>query len=413
MEFLVTDFGAVGDGVTMNTQAIKAAVQACSAAGGGEVRFPNGCFVSGTIELLDGVTLYFDKGAVLKASDNLSDFEKLPLPDCDVGVRIGFIYAIGKRDIGLAGRGKIDLNYTAFFKDDRRLAIDRELTERERAEATLAIPPRLTQPICIHDCVNVDLRDLTIVNSPSWTISMVGCEHVTADRVTIDNSLLVPNCDGIGFSSSYDVVVSNCHISCADDCLTFCGTKQCVVSNCVLRTRSSAIRIGYIEDTTENLAISNIVIHDSNRGIMIQGSRNAKIHNVVIQNVIMRNKGFAGAWWGSGEPLTIVSGSECGGVSNVIMSNVRAESARGIAMRGLASGNVRDILLRDWQLTITAEGECSEQRRVDFRDEEEVVLPVGCMPWCYAENIRNLKMEGMDVSKSGDAAELDITPVIK
>ena len=223
----------------------------------------------------------------------------------------------------------------------------------------------------------------------------------------------IPNCDGIGFSSSHDVVVSNCHISCADDCLTFCGTKQCVVSNCVLRTRSSAIRIGYIEDTTENLAISNIVIHDSNRGIMIQGSRNAKIHNVVIQNVIMRNRIFAGAWWGSGEPLTIVSGSENGGISNVIMTNVRAESARGIAMRGLPSGNVRDILLRDWQLTITAEGEYSEQRRLDFRDEGEVLLPVGTMPWYYAENVRNLKMEGIDVSQSENAAELDITAMVE
>jgi hypothetical protein len=82
-------------------------------------------------------------------------------------------------------------------------------------------------------------------------------------------------------------------------------------------------------------------------------------------------------------------------------------------MRGLPSGNVRDILLRDWQLTITAEGEYSEQRRLDFRDEAEVLLPVGTMPWCCAENIRNLKMEGMDVSKSGDAKELDITAVVK
>ena len=70
-------------------------------------------------------------------------------------------------------------------------------------------------------------------------------------------------------------------------------------------------------------------------------------------------------------------------------------------------------MLRDWQLTITAEGECSEQRRIDFRDEAEVLMPEGCMPWCYAESIRNLRMEGMDVSKSGQALSLDITPLIK
>ena len=415
MQFSVKDFGAVGDGKTKDTEAIRRAIAACSAAGGGEVSFPNGTYISGTLELLDGVTLFMEKGATLRASGDLADFEKLPLDSCDVGVRIGFIYAIGKRDIGLAGPGIIDFASDAFFRTDERMPFPGQqnpLTPRQQAEATLAIPPRLNQPVCIHDSTNVVFQDIRLVNSPCWTVSMVNCTHVTVDRVTVDNSLLVPNSDGLGFSVSTDVTVSNCHISCADDCLTFCGTKQATVSNCVLRSRSTAIRIGYLEEVTEDLVFSNLVIHDTNRAIIFQGTKNSVIRNVLMQNIVIHTRRYEGAWWGSGEPLTMVSGSENGSIRHVMITNVRAECARGIALRGLPMGNVEDILLRDWRLTITAECEPAGEHWVDFRDEEERRLPDGCMPWLYAENIRGLRLDNMMTDKTGAAADVDITPIL-
>src|SRR5690606_351236 len=70
----VVDYGAKGDGTTLDTKAIQAAIDACHDAGGGRVYLQNGQFVSGTIILKDNVTLEVEAGAVLRASRNLDDF---------------------------------------------------------------------------------------------------------------------------------------------------------------------------------------------------------------------------------------------------------------------------------------------------------------------------------------------------
>lgn len=76
--FPVTEFGAVGDGTTLDTAAIQRAVDACSAAGGGTVLFPPGAFLSGTVFLKDNVCLYLDAKAVLRGSPRPEDYPAIP-----------------------------------------------------------------------------------------------------------------------------------------------------------------------------------------------------------------------------------------------------------------------------------------------------------------------------------------------
>ena len=95
-----------------------------------------------------------------------------------------------------------------------------------------------------------------------------------------------------------------------------------------------------------------------------------------------------------------------------MITNVRAECAHGIALKGQATGNVSDILLRDWQLTITGEGDNAYSRFVDFRDETVTELPEKRMPWYYAEHIERLQVQNITVNQAVCAKEWDITPWI-
>ncbi|MBC8097732.1 MAG: glycoside hydrolase family 28 protein, partial [Akkermansiaceae bacterium] len=109
-ELSVTDFGAVGDGVTLNTPALQRAIDECSARGGGTLRIPAGRFVTGTLEIKEGVTLRLESDAALLGSTNAADYRNLdPFTD-GTGAKLGYalITAVAARRVGIEGAGTID-----------------------------------------------------------------------------------------------------------------------------------------------------------------------------------------------------------------------------------------------------------------------------------------------------------------
>ena len=102
----ITQFGAVGDGATLNTRAIQSAIDAAAAAGGGDVQFPAGKYLTGTLFLKSGVHLCLAKGAVLLGSPNLADY---PLTRCvypsrsDQYTLRALIWGEGLTDVSISG----------------------------------------------------------------------------------------------------------------------------------------------------------------------------------------------------------------------------------------------------------------------------------------------------------------------
>ena len=154
----IYDFGAKGDGTTLDTKALQTAIDQCYEAGGGKVYLHNGYFVSGTIILKSNVTLYIEAGAVLKGSDNLDDFpimpSKYPSYTGTLVTNKMLIYAEEAKNISICGRGVIDGNGDHF------------------AGGPYASPSFSVRPRIIHfrACDNIHIKDITLYNSASWVL---------------------------------------------------------------------------------------------------------------------------------------------------------------------------------------------------------------------------------------------------
>lgn len=426
MVFDVKAYGARGDGGTKDTQAIQAAVEDCSATGGGLVYFPAGLYISGAIELLDDVTLYLDKGAVLKASGDLEDYpdlmprlNQIAVEMQEEGNTFSFLYAINARRVGLDGYGIIDLSDEAFNDFDRMtyspdIPLD-TMDDQQKGEGIYAFHfgKRPTPPICFFYCVDVSVQRLTLYHAPFWTLTFIGGKRITVSGVTVDNRLNVANCDGISLNGCEDAVVSDCHITSADDCIAIVAAKgmQCsriCISNCTMRSRSSAVRIGYKYGAVKDVVISNLSMHDCNRAIILQAADQGTVENILIQGVVMNTRLFAGDWWGKAEPLSISSMEGDGHIRRVVVASVVAQCENGIVICGNENGNVSDIVLRDWMLTVCDGPNRAAASYIDLQDEARLPKNPGTVPWRYCRNARNVRFENVQVWKGEEG--LDITP---
>jgi len=149
------DYGAIGDGTTLDTKAIQMAIDKCHENGGGKVYIHNGQFISGAVYLKSNVTHYIEAGAVLRASDNLDNFPIIPsnYPSYE-GTFVTnkmLIYAEDAKNISITGRGTIDGNGDHWV-------------DGPYGTPTATIRPRI---IHFRGCENILIRDVTLYNSAS------------------------------------------------------------------------------------------------------------------------------------------------------------------------------------------------------------------------------------------------------
>ncbi len=307
----LTDFGAIGDGIYLNTEVFQAAIDAASVKKEG-LSIPAGIYLTGTINL-KGVSLYLEAGAVIKASSSMEDYPEQDYIHNEMGALRALIINRDADNVSITGEGTIDLSGKSFY-DTSVMNVPQSkvpFNEKQIAECTYPIGTRPGQCIFFHKSKNVRVSGITILDAPCWTLSFNECENVKVTGLTIDTDLNVPNDDGIHLCSCKGVVISDCNISSGDDCIALsCITnwnKSCedvVITNCVLRSCSKAIVIGYIYSVIRNVTISNCIIKESNRGLCFMcNDESGLIENVRISNMIIDTRVRAGNWWGNGEPI--------------------------------------------------------------------------------------------------------------
>lgn len=360
MDFDVLAFGAKGDGMTNDTAAIQETIDRCYQEGGGRVILESGkTFYSGSLILKPYVELHIKRGAVLKASGDLSAYFR---PNCglrDEGIdRIGtpvtlkpsyaFLYAKDADGIAISGGGIIDGNCYAFVHRVSPYYVTGDLY------------PRPTM-IYLEHCNHITVKDVTLQNAPFWTLHPAGCEDVLISQIRILNPLDVANSDGIDPDHSSNVRILGCHIVCADDaiCLKssagnmeYGSTKNVVIADCTLVSTSAAVKIG-TEGTGnfENILVHDCIISDSNRGISIQIRDGGSVRNVSFSNIRIDTRRFADCWWGCGEPIAVSSFNRdeqtpSGIVENILFDNILCNSENSVFIAGGPEYKVRNIRMR-------------------------------------------------------------------
>ena len=420
----VTAFGAVGDGTTLNTKAIQAAVDDCAKNGGGTVFIPAGTFLCGSVELKSNITLLLGDGSTLRGSGKLEDYPPSPFHHNELGKTRSLLWAIGKAGLRITGQGTIDLN-DAPFMDFTRCRLDDGFSsnvpynERQKQDATAEFLDRPTQPIFFHDCERLRIDGVTVRNSPCWTITASCCRDFKVSNVTVHNNLRVSNCDGIHCCSCRDVIITDSVFHCGDDCIAITGitnwdaiSENIVIANCTMASRSAAIRFGHKASKVRNVVVSNIVMNDTNRGIAIFAAKDGWVENVSISNILIRARIFGGGWWGKGEPL-VVSATENGRIDGVSVSQVRAKAENGIVLTGEAE-NVRNIDLRDWDLQLGFGQDRSLFKALfDIAPAKPIPAPdpTQHIPGLYANGIHGLRVANLRTTRANGEPAFSTEPL--
>ena len=306
----VLDFGAVGDGRTLCTGALQAAINACAAAGGGKVFVPAGKYLTGPIFLRSNLELELLAGATLLGSTNFADYPTIPgwWEGLERTVYASLITGIDLENVAITGQGTLDGQGAVWldaWAETEQLRKKLGLIGREPENPPGSpLPWPRPRVINLYRSRKVLVKGLTIHDSPSWTIHPVLCDDVYIDGLTILNPPHSANTDGIDPESCRNVRISGCYISCGDDCVMlksgykqipgrpFQPSENIVVTNCTFNAGGCGVGIGSeTAGGVRNVAISNCVCDGTTCGLYFRTARGRGnvVENVSAVNVVMRN----------------------------------------------------------------------------------------------------------------------------
>ena len=300
----ITDFGAVGDGLTMNTEAFRKAIESVSARGGGTVIIPRGMWLTGPILLRSNICLHADEGALVVFSPDKSlyplvetSFEGYNTVRC-----MSPIYGRDLENISFTGKGVWDGSgdswrpikrdkvpppqwkelissggvlssdgktwYPSLSYKKAQEISDMNVPVGTRSMADFEEMKDFLRPVMVSliGCKKIMFDGPVFQNSPAWCIHPLMCEDLTVRNITVRNPWYSQNGDGIDIESCRNTLLYNSSFDVGDDAI--------------------CIKSGKNEDgrkrgrPTENLVIRNCIVYHGHGGVTIGSEMSGGVRNV-------------------------------------------------------------------------------------------------------------------------------------
>jgi len=424
--FNVLQYGAIGDGKTLDTDAIQKAIdEAAKSGNAAQVLVPAGYqYLIGTLELKSNIDFHLQGNAELLVSTNQKDYSGEAA-----------VIANGADELTISGTGSINgraLEFMSHYDKPNQWWIPKNWR------------PKL---FILTKCNDLKVLNITINKAPQWSLHMLGCENVLVDGIKIYNDLDVPNCDGINPDHCRNVEVRNCEISCGDDAIVVKATLQTEdygpsanihVYDCILETHDSGLKIG--TETTQdiyNVVFERCKIKTSCRGLNIQLRDEGNVYNVVFRDITFTSSYYSAPWWGRGEAISFTaiprtSDTKIGTIHNILVENVTGTAENSVRINGTKESRISNVRFENVNVTLNRwtnypgnlfdnrptkvyeEIEPHDNPGIYIRFSDQVVLKDCSVSWgdnvpdyftnaIQAHDVTNLEIEGF----KGDAAYPD------
>ncbi len=287
-----TGNGFYADDTTDNSAAIQAAIDSCYNAGGGTVRFMNGTFQTGPIQLMSNVTLEIDSTATLLATQNVQAYypagypTNLPPPSS----LNPLITSDDADSITITGKGTIDGNGQPWW------------TAYETAEANGQATPARPRLIQLNHTNDIVIENITLKNSPQFHVSLEYCWNVTVKDVTILAPPDSPNTDGIDPATCHNVHITGCLIDNGDDNIAIksgrfdptnpsAGCSNIVISGCTFLHGHGVSMGSETSGGDASMTVDSCTFDSTTNGLRIKSYRGngGNVRGITYSNITMSN----------------------------------------------------------------------------------------------------------------------------
>jgi polygalacturonase len=431
----VRDYGARGDGTTIDSAAIDRAIAAASEKGGGTVFFPAGVYASYTIHLKSMVTLYLDRGATLLAASTPKeglksggyDAAEPQIPTIEAFQDFGhnhwrnsLIYGEGLHDVAIIGDGLI------WGK-----GLSRGLRKQDPDMPAAESPGVGNKAIALKNCHNVQIRDISMLKCGHFALLATGVDNLTIDKVTVDTDR-----DGFDIDCCKNVRVSNCTVNSPFDdgicpkssyALGYArATENVTISDCYVTGNyvvGSVIdgtfkkyppgrippRTGRIKCGTEsnggfkNITITNCVFEDC-QGIALETVDGAMLEDIAITNITMRGCTSAPLFLRLGRRMRGPKDAPVGVLRRVLISNITSSGASHLPsiLAGVEGHPVEDIKISEVYLGQVGGGDATMAGLNPPAEEPKYPEPgmFGALPASgfFIRHARNVEMSHVEVT---------------